>query len=153
MAYLSSLKAAKDRKELAKLLNYKPKSLTAIIYKIPPSMRYTSFEIDKKSGGKREIKAPNKKLKKLQQHLAAYLYNCQAEIEEQRNSSPVSFGFRKGGTIINHAKKHKRRRYVLNLDIRDFFPSIHFGRVSQPTKKLFLNPSPIPTKRSSKNGL
>ena len=129
MNNLEKLKSAKNRKELAKLLGYAPKSLTAIIYKTPPSQKYSSFEISKKSGGLRKIKAPNKRLKKLQQHLANLLYSCQAEIETERNASPVSFGFRRGTSIIEHAKKHKRKRHVLNLDIEDFFPSLNFGRV------------------------
>jgi len=129
LSYLKKLNAAQNRKELAKLLNYKPKSLTAIVYKTPTSLKYKTFDIKKKSGGIRVIKAPNPKLKKLQQHLANYLYLCQSEIEETRVNSPVSFGFRKGSSIIEHAKKHKRKRYVFNLDISNFFPSLNFGRV------------------------
>ena len=30
---------------------------------------------------------------------------------------------------MTNAAVHKRRRYVLNLDLKDFFPSINFGRV------------------------
>jgi RNA-directed DNA polymerase len=36
---------------------------------------------------------------------------------------------KKNATIITNANLHKRRRYVLNLDLEDFFPSINFGRV------------------------
>lgn len=129
MSNLENLKAAKDRKELATLLGYKPSALTSIIYKTPVADKYTTFEIQKKSGGIRVIKAPNDRLKMLQARLSDLLYKCLAEIEEGRSATPVSYGFRKGGKLTDNAKNHKRRRFVLNLDIEDFFPSFNFGRV------------------------
>ena len=129
MNYRDKLKAAKDRKDLARLLGFKPSALTSIIYRTPPERKYTTFEISKKSGGIRTIKAPNPKLKKLQSHLAHFLYACLAQIEKERRARPVSYGFRKKRTIAANAKNHKRRRYVLNLDLEDFFPSFNFGRV------------------------
>ena len=95
----------------------------------PLSAKYSTFDIPKKSGGVRTIKAPEPKLKKLQTHLAHMLQACLAEIEANRLSKPVSFGFRKEGRITDHARIHKRSRYVLNIDLADFFPSFHFGRV------------------------
>ena len=41
----------------------------------------------------------------------------------------MSHGFRRHYSIITNARRHKRRRYVLNLDLQDFFPSFSFGRV------------------------
>lgn len=127
--YLEALKGAKNRKDLAKLLGYKPGALTSIVYKMPPALKYAEFEIPKKGGGTRTIKAPTPKLKKLQKHLAHLLYACLEEIEKDRRSSPVSYGFRKAATIMDNAKNHKCRRYVLNLDLENFFPTFNFGRV------------------------
>lgn len=129
MSQLQKLRDTRDRKALARLLGYKPSALTSIIYQTPLADRYTTFEIPKKRGGHRTIKAPNLKLKKLQSHLAHLLYDCLAEIEEGREADSVSYGFRKRGTIIHNAKNHKRRRYVLNIDLEDFFPTFNFGRV------------------------
>ncbi len=129
MSYLEKLKNAKDRKALARLLGFKPSALTSIIYQTPLPDKYTTFDIPKKYGGTRTIKAPNPKLKKLQTHLAYLLYACLSEIQEDRKATSVSYGFRKGGTIAANAKNHKRRRYVLNLDLEDFFPTFNFGRV------------------------
>lgn len=129
MSNLEKLRGAQDRKELAKLLGFAPKALTSIIYKTSLEANYTTFEIAKKSGGVRVIKAPAPKLKKLQTHLAHLLYACLDEIEKERKSSPVSYGFRRNGSISANAKNHKRRRYVLNLDLEDFFPTFNFGRV------------------------
>lgn len=129
MSQLDKLKAATSRKELATLIGYKPKSLTAIVYKTALTQKYTIFDIDKKSGGKRTIKAPTPKLNKLQSHLSHLLYQCLAEIEKERGYKPISFGFRKDRSIAENARQHKRRRWVLNLDLEDFFPSFNFGRV------------------------
>lgn len=129
MSQLNKLKAATSRKELASLIGYKPKSLTAIVYKTAPNLKYAVFDIDKKSGGKRTIKAPEPKLKKLQSHLSHLLYQCLGEIEKDRGYKPISFGFRKDRSIAENAARHKRHRWVLNLDLEDFFPSFNFGRV------------------------
>lgn len=129
MSFLTKLKAANDRKDLARLLGFKPSALTAIIYQTPLPLRYTTFDIPKKSGGVRTIKAPNDRLKKLQTHLAHVLNGCLEEIEASKTASSVSYGFRKNGSIAANAKNHKCRRYVLNLDLADFFPTFNFGRV------------------------
>lgn len=129
MSYLEKLQKAENRKDLARLLGFKPSALTSIVYKTELADKYTTFEIPKRSGGTRTIKAPNPKLKKLQTRLAYLLYTCLSEIEEERKASPVSYGFRKASTIAANAKNHKRRRYVLNLDLEDFFPTFNFGRV------------------------
>jgi hypothetical protein len=41
----------------------------------------------------------------------------------------LAHAFERGRSIVTNASLHKRRRYVLNLDLEDFFPSINFGRV------------------------
>lgn len=129
MSHLEKLKSAQSRKDLAKLLGYKPSSMTAIIYKTPISLKYETFEIAKKSGGIRTIKAPAPRLKKLQSHLSHFLYQCLDEIEKSRNVKPISFGFRKRRSIAENASRHKRHRWVLNLDLENFFSSFNFGRV------------------------
>ena len=126
---LAKLKGAKSRKDLANLLGYKPSALTSIIYQTPIEQKYYVFEIPKANGELRTIKAPNPKLKKLQKHLANLLYTCLDEIEKERNVRPVSYGFRKVGNIAANARNHKCRRYVLNLDLENFFPTFNFGRV------------------------
>ncbi len=135
MSYLEKLKECEDRKDLARLLGFRPAALTSIVYKTPPEQKYSSFTIKKKDGSDRVIKAPSPHLKKLQTHLAHVLYACLEEIERARKASPVSYGFRRHGTISANAKNHKRRRYVLNLDLEDFFPTFNFGRV----RGFFLN--------------
>jgi hypothetical protein len=52
---INKLKEAKNLKDLATLLAYKPKSLSFILYKIPDDKKYLAFTIPKKDGGEREI--------------------------------------------------------------------------------------------------
>lgn len=116
--------------DFAKMLGFKTSSLAFLLYKIPPEKKYTKFTIAKKNGGIREIHAPVEQIKALQRHLANILYACRAEIErEGPQRKPLSHGFRESLSIITNAKPHKNRRFVLNLDIQDFFPSFNFGRV------------------------
>jgi RNA-directed DNA polymerase len=35
----------------------------------------------------------------------------------------------KGKSIVTNAQRHANKRYVLNIDLENFFPSINFGRV------------------------
>ncbi|WP_207230929.1 retron Ec67 family RNA-directed DNA polymerase/endonuclease [Bradyrhizobium sp. Leo121] len=129
MSVLGDLKAATSLSDLAKLIGYKPSALSFLIHHAPATSKYTSFSVPKKSGGVRLINAPSPKLKTLQQHLVTLLTKCRKEIDEASNLKPLSHGFRKGQSIITNANPHIRRRYVLNLDLEDFFPSINFGRV------------------------
>ena len=114
---------------MAAILGYKPSALAFIVYKIPDTQKYNRFKIPKRSGGEREICAPNAQLKRLQRHLANALYACRDEIDADTGRRSLSHGFRRKHSIITNARRHKRRRYVLNLDLQDFFPTFNFGRV------------------------
>jgi RNA-directed DNA polymerase len=127
---LAKLKAAKSLDDVAELLGYRPSGLSYILYKIPDGAKYSEFEIVKRSGGTRKIKAPERRLKALQRRLANLLYRCLSEIDKSGSPRrPLSHGFARSLSIVTNASAHKRRRYVLNLDLKDFFPTINFGRV------------------------
>lgn len=64
-----------DSEHLAKLLYIENKSLFAIINN--PAAFYRSFEIKKKSGGMREIRAPYPSLKTIQQWIYEYILKNQ----------------------------------------------------------------------------
>lgn len=129
MSNLAKLKAATCLDDVAKILGYKPSSLSYLLYVLPTTSKYSSFSIAKKSGGTRTINAPDRRLKTLQRHLANLLSDCQREIGRERNAKPLSHGFTEGCSISTNAAEHIRRRFVLNLDLKDFFPSFNFGRV------------------------
>jgi len=129
MSVLEKLRKTTSLSDLAILLGYKPKSLAYILYKFPGE-QYIQFQIPKKNGGKRNIKAPTDRLKHLQRRLAGLLNGCFEEIcIKSGHKRSLSHGFRKKHSIITNANKHKSKRHVFNVDLQDFFPSINFGRV------------------------
>jgi RNA-directed DNA polymerase len=130
MTQLAALKAATSIHGLAHLLGYKPSSLAYILYKIDDDVKYTKFEIHKRSGGTRLICAPIPELKVLQRKLADLLENCSIELNEaagRRGES--SHGFKKGKSIFTNAKNHRKKMWVFNADLENFFGTINFGRV------------------------
>jgi RNA-directed DNA polymerase len=84
--------------------------------------RYHYFNIPKKSGGTRTISAPCKGLK----NILVYLNEILQAIYEP---SAYAMGFTRGRSIVDNAKIHLNQNYVLNLDLKDFFPSIQQARV------------------------
>lgn len=136
MTILHALRAAKTRDDVAALLNYKLSGLSYIVFQIPKAAKYKTFSIKKRGGGERRIDAPIPMLKGLQKRLAEVLYECIRELEKpEKRTNKLSHAFRKDHSIITNAKAHTSRRYVLNLDLLNFFPSLHFGRV----RGFFLN--------------
>ena len=114
------------------LLGMKPAALAYILYKLSPAQKYKSFDIEKKSGGVRKIMAPEPRLKLVQRRLADLLLKCQSEIEISigvKDECALAHGFKPRLSISTNAEKHRNKRWVLNADIEDFFPTINFGRV------------------------
>lgn len=96
--------------------------LKTLLYPHPP---YKSFVIQKRNGTSRLINEPRRKLKDLQAILLAYLY------EHASSMKPCVHGFTPGRSIVTNANAHcsPKTRFLLNIDIEDFFPSITFYRV------------------------
>lgn len=122
-------KNIKNRKDLAFFLGIEDKELTYILYAKKPDNLYTTFEIAKKTGGVRIINAPMQPLKKVQESFAIKLYEAMQDEKLAPALSGVSHGFVKERNIITNAANHRNKKYVLNIDIKDFFDSFHFGRV------------------------
>lgn len=88
-------------------------------------------EIDKK-GKRRLIFSPSKDLKKLQRTILAYI--------SRRTSLPETFhGYKKKRSNLTNARLHLNKRVITKLDIKDFFPSVHFKRVFTLFKGLGFN--------------
>jgi RNA-directed DNA polymerase len=130
MSRLASLKAATSLSDVAKLLAFKPKAVSYILYLHPEASKYKTFQIPKRNGGQRTIKAPVNALKLLQRRLSDLLQDCVDEINIARQRKDrTAHGFKRKRSIITNARQHRHRRWVFNLDLEDFFPSINFGRV------------------------
>ena len=130
MTYLKKIREAQTLKDIADILSVKPRTVSYLLYILPEAEKYHSFEIPKRNGGRRLINAPEPRLKMLQGRLANVLYHCVANAEEEiPPRRPHAHGFARSRSIFTNASVHKNRRYVLNLDLEDFFPSLNFGRV------------------------
>lgn len=115
--------------ELASLLGLKSyHELAALIY---PKPQYAEFELQKKSGGIRKISAPTKPLKIVQRRLARIL------LSEHAPEVDCAHAFRRHRSIITNASAHVNKSVVIRFDLKDFFRSINFGRVSGFFQKKF----------------
>ena len=130
MSRLATLKATTSLSGVATLLGFTPKAVSYILHKQPPATKYKTFPIPKRNGGQRTIKAPVDALKLLQRKLSDLLQDCVDEIAVSNNRKDrTAHGFKRKRSIITNARQHRHRRWVLNLDLEEFFPSINFGRV------------------------
>ncbi len=90
---------------------------------------YSQFTIPKRRGGSREIEAPSDDLKTLQRRVLRLLLN----------PLPVhaaAKGFVCDRSIVHNARPHAGQGIVINIDLRDFFPSISSDRVYQAFRAL-----------------
>lgn len=117
----------KTRRDVSKLLNIPLKKLTHTLYF--EKNLYTKFDIGKKSGEPREILAPNDDLKKIQKQIYRVLDRHILAHRMNNKHLNISHGFEREKSIISNSEIHKNKRYVFNTDIKDFFTTIHFGRV------------------------
>jgi retron-type reverse transcriptase len=83
---------------------------------------YIRFQIPKKSGGMRELSSPHRDLGRAQHWILA-------NILERIPSHDAAHGFVLGRGTMSNAVPHVARDTVINLDLKDFFPSITFPRV------------------------
>ena len=86
------------------------------------SLLYTRFEITKRDGTVRVIHSPRWPLRNIQKKLA----NLLTEIYKP---SPRATAYLKGRGIKYNASLHLGKRLILNIDLENYFPSIHFGRI------------------------
>jgi len=83
---------------------------------------YVRFAIPKRGGGHRVIMAPKRRLKALQRRLLGLLVS----------KLPVSehaHGFRTGRGTRSNAEPHVGQKMVIRVDLKNFFPTVTFGRV------------------------
>lgn len=110
--------------DVANLLGVRPKSLSYMLYFAYKNRDglYKNIVLKKKNGSDRTINIPSPQLKKIQSRLNEYLQDIYWEKKSVH-------GFLHNRSIITNSASHKRKKVILNLDLKDFFPSIHFGRV------------------------
>lgn len=112
----SNLPVIFDIKHFALLLGMKSADLSALLF-VDPDLLYTRRLIPKKNGDKREILMPCILLKYIQRWL---LDNILVNIP----NSPHAMGFREGLSIVTNAQIHVDQDCIVNIDLKDFFPTI-----------------------------
>lgn len=119
---LFSLRIAHSVQDVAIALELDPAKFFYVVSNTDTGYYYKQFKIPKKSGGFRQIAAPRKGLALAQQRLALVL-------SDFHNPKPFVKGYRSGESFLTNARYHEKQKWVLNIDIKDFFPSIGFARV------------------------
>lgn len=109
-------------RELATILDTSYKTLKYNLYKVQDEDKYEVFEIKKRSGGVRRICAPISGIKRLQKNLSIILNHL-------HSPKFCAHGYVREKSIVTNAQVHVKKRIVINIDLKDFFPSINFGRV------------------------
>ncbi|KQX19800.1 reverse transcriptase family protein [Variovorax sp. Root434] len=94
---------------------------------------YQRFTIAKKSGGERQISAPMPRMKRAQYWV---LDNILAKMPVHE----AVHGFLPGRSILSNAAPHVGQDVVINLDLKDFFPSIGIRRVRGVFRQLGYSP-------------
>ena len=96
---------------------------------------YSEFSISKKKGGTRLISVPCNTLKIFQHILGTYLqahyYTCKPTCAHGFIKKPEDVN--ETHNIVSNASPHLGKKFVMNIDLEDYFPSIRVARV----RKLF----------------
>lgn len=110
--------------DLATAMSLSVGKLRWLAYHRPVSTtcHYLRFRIPKKTGGERLISAPMPSLKKAQHWILA-------NILEKIPLHDAAHGFVAGRSIVSNARPHVGAGIVVNMDLKDFFPSVHWRRV------------------------
>ncbi|AGR00222.1 reverse transcriptase family protein [Vibrio parahaemolyticus] len=94
---------------------------------------YTSYRIQKRSGGSRFINAPSDELKLLQRWINNnILYNVP--------SHWCCFSYHKNASIIDCAQRHCQSKWLIKLDIENFFDTINEVQVYETFHSLGYKP-------------
>lgn len=118
-----ALSALKSREGVEALLGISETDLAPLLRPgAGPGCPYVAFEVPKASGGVRVLHAPRVALKRLQRTILKELL---APLEVH----PAAHGFVTGRSTVTNAAPHVGARVVVKMDLVDFFPSIHFGRL------------------------
>lgn len=117
------LAALKGRQDVLELLGVSEQEVTRLLRPgSGPGTSYVAFEIPKASGGVRTLHAPKHVLKRLQRKIAT-------ELLDPIEPHAAAHGFVRGRSTVTNAQPHVNARLLVKMDIADFFPTVHYGRV------------------------
>ena len=87
-----------------------------------PGSGYVEFEVAKAKGGSRRIAAPRAELRRVQRIILD-------KILKHVPMHDACHGFVAGRSTVTNATPHQRAALVIKLDLKDFFPTVHYRRV------------------------
>lgn len=118
-------------RELADFLGVSFETLRAFssVPKVSTVQRYKTFEVPKKTGGKRQISAPRMILKQMQRNI---LDNILHKVQLH----DAAHGFVPKRSIRSNAEPHVQSQIVINMDLQDFFPTMTYVRTKGVFKYL-----------------
>ena len=108
--------------DLAAFWEVEPSQLSYYAFRIDKTGAYRTFRIPRRNGRTRQIDAPTPTLKYIQRLIHESLTRVYGP-------HPAVHGFRSNRSIVTNARNHIGSRYVLNIDLADFFPSITRKRI------------------------
>lgn len=116
--------------DLAGWLNVKIGQLAWLTHRTVPGGRpqtlqdahYVFMVKKKRSGGARLLESPKPLLKAVQQKILR-------EILDHVPAHPCAHGFVAGRSLLTNAAPHVGQRFLFQLDLRNFYPSVRYARV------------------------
>ncbi len=114
----------KTEEELAAALGLEPGTLRhfSIHRERETAPHYVTFSIPKRDGTRRLIMAPKRRLKEILRKLHELLVI-------RLPVHAAAHGFRRGRSVKTNAEPHVGKAFLVHMDVRDFFPTLHVGRV------------------------
>ncbi|MBX3119740.1 MAG: restriction endonuclease [Fimbriimonadaceae bacterium] len=101
---------------------YEAGTLAFVAYRTNIDSRYTTYNIRKRTQGYRQIDEPDELLKGVQRKIKEFL-------EDKYVPTTSAYAYVSNRSPVKNAALHTRKKWIVNIDIKDFFPSIHFGRI------------------------
>lgn len=101
----------------------------AFAREVSTTTHYRRFTIPKRSGGERVISAPMQRLKHVQHWILEHVLEPIALAEP-------AHGFVPGRSTVSNAVPHVGAAVVINVDLKDFFPTVTYRRVKGLFAKL-----------------
>ncbi len=120
--------------QLGVYLGESPKFLWPIVKNVDDM--YRLYTVPKRNSGTRQLCSPNSRLKAIQHNI----------LKNFLNNIPVSryaMAYIRGKTLSDNAILHVNKKFVLKMDISDFFGSIHFDKIYNAAFNTTLFPKQI----------
>ncbi len=127
----NNLPAFENAADLAKAMNVEVGELRFLSFsrQVSKVNHYVRFSLPKKTGGERQISAPMRRLKTAQ-------YWVLDQILQKVTLHNAAHGFVTERSIVSNATPHIAADLVINMDLKNFFPTITMPRVKGVFQKL-----------------